>query len=129
MDGIDHGRRLGERLTPDGDILVTWRTDRPRRPLSRRPAPVARVADISVTGVGLVGPDDADLGCGSVLMVDFDGAPAVLRVRHRTALAEPGWCLYGTEFVEADPRVHEWVNQLLDGRRSRRLLDAWNHGL
>ncbi len=128
MDDHDRGRRLGERLLPEGDLLVAWRTDRPARGLRRKEAPLARLADISVTGAGLVAPDDDDLGAGSVLMVGFDGADAVVRVRHRTPLPEPGWCFYGVEFVTTDPRIDAWVAELLDGRRSRRLLDAWNHG-
>ncbi|MFZ4517905.1 MAG: hypothetical protein ACOYOP_05930 [Microthrixaceae bacterium] len=128
MDHQDHGRRLGERLSPDGDLPVAWRIERThRRGLRRVDPPTACLVDVSVTGVGLVAPDDHDIGRGSVIGLGFDGAPAVVRIRHRKSIGEDGRCFYGVEFVETDPRIEAWIAELLDGRRSRKLVELWEH--
>jgi hypothetical protein len=124
----DPGRRLGERI-PIGDVFLRWRVDEEvqgmLRKLKREPE-VGRLLDISVSGGAVVAPVANDLRRGSVLVVKLGSARAVVRVRRIVEFGDPGWRIYGVEFVETEPEFLDWINHLLDGRRPATLVDTWN---
>ena len=128
----DPGRRLGERI-PIGDVFLTWRADEAfQRGVKaskkhRREPDVGRLLNVSVSGGAVVAPAADDLGRGSVLIVQLGNARAAVRVKRIEEFGDPDWRIYGVEFVETEPNFLDWINHLLDGRRSGQLLKAWNH--
>lgn len=128
----DPGRRLGERI-PIGDVFLTWRADEAYQrgvkasKRHRREPDVGRLLNVSVSGGAVVAPVADDLGRGSVLIVQLGNARAAVRIKRIEEFDDPDWRIYGVEFVEIEPNFLDWINHLLDDRRSGQLLKAWNH--
>jgi len=111
--------RLGERISL-GDVLIGWRVDEIVQGRLRdrpRPTEIGRIIDVSVSGAAIVAPAAPEMRPGRPVAIRVGEADGIVRIRRVSELEEPGWCLYGVEFVESDLALRDWINGLLDMRR------------
>jgi hypothetical protein len=102
-------RRIGTRVPVEG-VEVTWRAVSRER---RRPGTVARVVDLSVTGIGLVAAPGVP--AGSTMELEHAGGRALVDVRWSEAV-DPVRARYGCAFAALDDAFEDWVHRVVANR-------------
>ena len=103
-------RRMLTRVRPD-DLTVLWCTPGTKvgaRRESKRP-PVARVLDISHTGMQLVAPADERIQRGTQLEVVIESITTPVRVRWLGPTNVEGVHAYGVEFLQMNRELEDLV--------------------
>jgi multidrug efflux pump subunit AcrA (membrane-fusion protein) len=101
-------RRIGERYPVELPEL-TWDPVRRDRRMFRRKKPmVAWVAELSLTGAGVVVADASLLATGEIVRISVAGAHGTVEVRRSQVLANDH-VRYGVRFVTLDNQLHQIV--------------------
>ncbi len=109
-------RRLGERY-PAASIPVLWYVDRRRRLLGRNDPITGHVIDISAVGAGILAPDAPELVRTCMVNIDWDGARALVEIRHVDPGPVPRTSLYGVQFeVVSEDFTHQLDRYLAEMR-------------
>ena len=107
-------RRMVLRVRPDA-MGVLWclpGTTVGHRKERKRP-PVARVLDVSHTGMQVAAPDDDRIVRGVALEIVIGDVTALVRVRWVKPTTTPGWNCYGIEFLRPTPAVQAAIVEVI----------------
>ena len=107
---MNDNRRIVLRVRPDA-LGVLWclpGTKIGHRKESKRP-PVAKVIDVSHTGMQVAAPCDDRIVRGVVIEVVIGDVTTPVRVRWTQQTTTPGWSCYGVEFLRPTPEVQQAI--------------------
>jgi hypothetical protein len=122
--------RLGARVAVDGQ-WVAWDVSRPdrRSARERRRHPVEQqwgyVANLSVSGAGIIAPAAPHLRVGSMLDIVAGGFTGMVAIHRIAELEDPEVRMYGVSFVDFPPAFTEFVYSIIEADRPPDLRERW----
>ena len=108
-------RRIGRRVTTDA-VPVRWKVVQGPRWFRRTPTVrevSGRIVDVSITGVGVLGPRDLSLEPGRKVLLRVRARDNVVVVRHSRPVGDGTIQLYGVELTRHSAGLKQLVQDLL----------------
>lgn len=121
-------RRLVERYRVEQFRLAWDVQERKAGLLGRRRESSSRageVMDVSITGAAVLAPTDPTIRRGSTVVIEVDGHRGAVRVRHVRPTEDPERSVYGIEFAEVEPELHDRFLRPIEEHRGKLPTREW----
>jgi hypothetical protein len=114
-------QRIGQRYELEGGIPVMWGASRKGSPT------LSRLVNLSVSGAGIVVPDDSPTTIGDELELTVGETSISVKVREIRDLESAGTTYYGVQFITPIPaELIQVLNEVIDAEDANQLEEVWN---